>query len=178
MNFSSLCLIASIALVLTINVNSQETDDQVSESLDIDSITEQLDTVKEQMDNDKNGEISKEEFLKMPTDSEEALRALALSKRGDAKANEESRREQMDDSDSSKDASDEIAPSKEISKSWHEELFAQLDQDNNGSLTMGELQDSFKEQIPDEDLESEDTTQSTQVPPSRIVIPPQPTNNP
>lgn len=176
MNSTSLCLIASIALVLTINVSSQESDNQVSESQDIDSLTDRLDTVKEQLDNDKNGEISKEEFLKMSTESEEALRAIALSKRGDAKANEESRIEQMEDSDS-KDASGETAPSNEISKSRHEEMFEQLDQDNNGSLTWGELKDSFKVQIPDEDLESEDTTQSTQEPPVRIVIPPQPSTD-
>ena len=174
--------LAIIAVFLCMGVSSQDDIDQADLPMDSESLQNRLQAIKirwaesqmKQWDEDEDGEISKDEYVHMSVEIENAQRSVRLSDSEAliATSEVESEPKVTQESDSTEKTTVEL---QNEAKSRYEKRFELLDEDENGNLTMdellAELSNQFDSSTPDREPTANDNDPATRERPD-------PTDNP
>lgn len=152
MKFRTLTVLAGVSMLLGTFLGSQEDEEQAVLPMDSESVKDRLEAVKirvaesqiKHWDENKDGEISKEEYVQMSTESAKAARlseipdlTVLTTKEDDTET------EVAEDSDDSEEETNEVVIDTESDENeatrYYEKRFEQLDEDDSGSLSVDEL---------------------------------------
>ncbi|MDE0644866.1 MAG: hypothetical protein OXH84_01325 [Gammaproteobacteria bacterium] len=153
MKFRTLTVLIGVSMLLGTFLGSQEDEEQAVLPMDSESVKDRLEAVKirvaesqiKHWDENEDGEISKEEYVQMSTESAKAARlseipdltVLSTTKEDDTET------EVAEDSDGSEEETSEVVIDTESDENeairYYEERFEQLDEDDSGSLSVDEL---------------------------------------
>jgi len=134
-------------------LGSQEDEEQAVLPMDSESVKDRLEAVKVRVaesqikhwDENEDGEISKEEYVQMSTESAKAARLSAIPDLTvlSTTREDDTETEVAEDNDGSEEETSEVVIDTESDQNeairYYEERFEQLDEDDSGSLSVDEL---------------------------------------
>ncbi|MXX95040.1 MAG: hypothetical protein F4039_05340 [Gammaproteobacteria bacterium] len=152
MKFRTLTVLAVVSMLLGTFLGSQE-EEQAVLPMDSESIKDRLEAVKVRVaesqikhwDENEDGEISKEEYVQMSTESAKAARLSAIPDTTvlSNRLENDTETEVAENSDGSEEETNEVVIDTESAKNeatrYYEKRFEQLDEDDSGSLSVDEL---------------------------------------
>ncbi|MDE0093326.1 MAG: hypothetical protein OXO49_02350 [Gammaproteobacteria bacterium] len=152
MKFQTLTVLAGVSMLLGTFLGSQE-EEQAVLPMDSESIKDRLEAVKVRVaesqikhwDENEDGEISKEEYVQMSTESAKAARLSAIPDTTvlSNTLENDTETEIAENSDGSEEETNEVVIDTESAKNeatrYYEKRFEQLDEDDSGSLSVDEL---------------------------------------
>lgn len=153
MKFRTLTVLAGVSMLLGTSLGSQEDEEQAVLPMDSESVKDRLEAVKirvaesqiKHWDENEDGEISKEEYVQMSTESAKAARLSAIPDTTflNTTKEDETETEVAENSDVSEEEASEMAIDTESNENeatrYYEKRFEQLDEDDSGSLSVDEL---------------------------------------
>lgn len=152
MKFQTLTVLAVVAMLLGTFLGSQE-EEQAVLPMDSESVKDRLEAVKVRVaesqikhwDENADGEISKEEYVQMSTESAKAARLSAMPNTtvlSNTLQNDDGT-EVTENDDGSEEETSEVAidPKNGVNEAirYYEQRFDQLDEDDSGNLSVDEL---------------------------------------
>lgn len=152
MKFQTLTVLAVVAMLLGTFLGSQE-EEQAVLPMDSESVKDRLEAVKVRVaesqikhwDENEDGEISKEEYVQMSTESAKAARLSALPSKTvlSNTSQNDAEPEVTENDDGSEEETSEIAIDTKSGVNeatrYYEQRFDQLDEDDSGNLSVDEL---------------------------------------
>lgn len=152
MKFQTLTVLAVVAMLLGTFLGSQE-EEQAVLPMDSESVKDRLEAVKVRVaesqikhwDENEDGEISKEEYVQMSTESAKAARLSALPSKTvlSNTSQNDAETEDSENIDGSEEETNEVAIDTQSGVNeatrYYEQRFDQLDEDDSGNLSVDEL---------------------------------------